>query len=244
VQSQCLKWKTNQPDTEEVMTPTPIRPRYRRLKTPRTAAIAGIIFALLYGTSLVLIRIAIPADLADNGKWLETNSGSVAFALNLVPYAGIAFLWFIGVVRDRLGEAEDRFFSTVFLGSGLLFLALTFVGAALAGGLLVSYATENGNLFSSGIFSYNRAVMYNIINVYALRMAGVFMISLGTIWLRTGLMHRGWAIITYTLALVLLVSITHFLWVTLVFPGWVLAVSLYFLILIMRDHSQETEDEA
>ena len=73
---------------------------------------------------------------ADSGAWLATSSGTIAFALNLVPYAGIAFLWFIGVIRDRLGDAEDRFIATVFLGSGLLFLALTFVGAALAGALL------------------------------------------------------------------------------------------------------------
>ena len=82
--------------------------------------------------------------------------------------------------------------------------------------------------------------MYHVINVYAIRMAGVFMISLGTIWLRTGLMHRGWAFVTYALALVLLLSIGFSLWVTLIFPGWVLAVSVYFLILNARGQSQET----
>jgi hypothetical protein len=54
-------------------------------------------------------------------------------ALYLVPFAGIAFLWFIGVLRDRLGELEDRFFATVFFGSGLLFLAMLFASAAVAG---------------------------------------------------------------------------------------------------------------
>jgi hypothetical protein len=29
----------------------------------------------------------------------------VSLALGLLPFAGIAFLWFIGVVRDRLGPA-------------------------------------------------------------------------------------------------------------------------------------------
>ena len=153
--------------------------------------------------------------------------------LNLIPYAGIAFLWFIGVIRDRLGDSEDRFFATVFLGSGLLFLALTFVGAALAGALLTSYA-DTGDVVGSGVFTFGRAVMFQIINVYAIRMAGVFMISLGTIWLRTGLMHRGWAFVTYALALALLVSISISLWVTLIFPGWVLAVSVYFLIQTKR----------
>jgi hypothetical protein len=207
----------------------------RSLKTPRAAAVAGILFALLYGSGLVLIRLSIPDGTAgESGAWLETNSGRVAFALNLVPYAGITFLWFIGVIRDRLGSSEDRFFATVFLGSGLLFLGLTFVGAALAGGLLTSY-TSAGDVVGSGVFAYGRAVMFQVINVYAIRMAGVFMISLSTIWLRTGLMHRGWAFVTYALALALLVSISISLWVTLIFPGWVLAVSVYFLIRTKRD---------
>ena len=61
----------------------------------------------------------------------------VSIALHLLPFAGIAFLWFVGVVRDRLGENEDRFFATVFLGSGLLFVAMLFCAGALAAGLLV-----------------------------------------------------------------------------------------------------------
>jgi hypothetical protein len=202
----------------------------KKIKTPRSAAIAGIIFALLFGTGVALIRISIPADPAAESIWLETNSRTISLALNLVPYAGIAFLWFIGVIRDRLGDLEDRLFATVFLGSGLLFLALTFVGAALAGGLLSSYTVAPSTLVDSGVFTYSRAVMYQTINVYAMRMAGVFMISLGTIWLRTGLMRRGWALLTYALALILLLSISYSLWVTLIFPGWVLVVSVYFLL--------------
>ena len=213
------------------MTATQTALTRRKLTTPRAAAIAGILFALLYGASLVLIRSSIPADRAADASWLETNSRTVSLALNLVPYAGIAFLWFIGVIRDRMGELEDRLFATVFLGSGLLFLAMTFVGVALAGGLLASYAIEKTALLGSGVYTYNRAVVYNLISIYAIRMAGVFMISLGTIWLRTGLMHRGWAFLTYALALVLLVSVSFSPWVPLIFPGWVLAVSVYFLIL-------------
>jgi hypothetical protein len=226
------------------MSATQIDQTRRRLKTPRSAAIAGILFALLYGAGLVLIRSSIPADPAsDNADWLETNSRMIALALNLVPYAGIAFLWFIGVIRDRLSDLEDRLFATVFLGSGLLFLALTFVGAALAGGLLSSYAVAPKVMVESGLFTYSRAVMYQILNIYAIRMAGVFMISLGTIWMRTESMHRGWAFLTYALALVLLLSIDYSLWVTLIFPGWVLVVSVYFLILNLRHPSQESLSE-
>jgi len=213
----------------------PTRRACRRVRTVRTNCRS----CTTTGAGLVLIRISIPADQAADSSWLETNSKTVNLALNLMPYAGIAFLWFIGVIRDRLGDLEDRFFATVFLGSGLLFLAMNFVGAGLAGGFLTSYALEKNALLVSGVYTYNRAVMYNILNIYAIRMAGVFMISLGTIWLRTGLMHRGWALLTYTLALVLLLSVSLSAWVNLIFPGWVLAVSVYFLILNLRDERKD-----
>jgi hypothetical protein len=205
-----------------------------RLRTPRAAAVAGILFAVLLITAYVLIRVSIPPDPADGGAWLEEQAQTVALALSLVPIAGIAFLWFIGVLRDRMGQLEDRFFSSVFLGSGLLYLAMTFVSAALAGGLLASYALEPDALIASGLYTFSRAVMWRISNVYAIRMAGVFMISLGTISVRTRIMHRGLAFLTYALALVLLLSIDQNLWVTLLFPGWVLIVSVYILALNLR----------
>lgn len=211
----------------------------KSLRTPRAAAIAGILFAVLYGSSLILVRSSLPADMTAEPASLETNIRILKFALNLVPYAGIAFLWFIGVIRDRMGELEDRFFATIFLGSGLLFVAMTFTGVALGGGLLASYSAYKDALLTSGVYMYGRAVMYQTINVFAFRMAGVFMISLGTIWLGTGMMQRGWALLTYALALVLLVSIGFSLWVTLIFPGWVLAVSVYFLILTLRVQPQD-----
>jgi len=222
------------------MTDHPPHLSRRTLKSPSAAAIAGILFALLYGASLVLVRISIPAGASADTTSLDANLETISLALNLVPYAGIAFLWFIGVIRDRLGDQEDRLFATVFLGSGLLFLALTLVGVAMAGGVLASYATEKSTLLVSGVYAYSRAVMYNLINIYAIRMAGVCMISLGTIWLRTGLMHRGWAFVTYALALVLLLSLSLSAWVPLIFPGWVFAVSVYFLIRTRRDRPQET----
>jgi len=222
------------------MTETSVTSRRKALKTPRSAAIAGIIFSVLYGTSMVLINLSLPHDPSAGFSWLETEVRTVTLALNLIPYAGIAFLWFIGVIRDLLSDMEDRLFATVFLGSGLLFLALTFIGAALAAGLLSSYAIESSVLVQSGVLTYSRKVIYHIFNIYAIRMAGVFMISLATIWLRTGLMHRGWAFLTYVLALVLLLSIDYSFWVTLIFPAWVLVVSV--IILIRNLHNQPEGD--
>ena len=146
------------------------------------------------------------------------------------PFAGIAFLWFIGVVRDRLGDLEDRFFSTVALGSGLLFVAMVLVSMAMAGGLLATARADLALDAERGLTAFGRAVMLQISNVYALRMGGVFMLSVGTVWLRTRLMPRWLVATTFLLALSMLVIVNLSLWVTLIFPVWVFAVSVYVLV--------------
>lgn len=206
------------------------------LRTPRAAAVAGIAFAVLFGASIGLMRVAIPEALSgeDAAAWLQNGAGTVRLALMLVPFAGIAFLWFMGVVRNRLGQLEDQFFSTVFYGSGLLFLAMIFCSAALAGGLVGGYALDPGAMAESGVVTFGRTVIYTITNVYAIRMAGVFMLSLGTIWLRTRVMPRVFVWLTYLLAVVLLGAINVSLWVIMVFPAWVFAISLYILVESLR----------
>jgi hypothetical protein len=103
------------------------------LRTPRAAAIAGILFAVLQITAFILIQVSIPTDSFIQTDWLAEGSGEIGLALSLLPFAGIAFLWFMGVLRDRMGYLEDQFFSTLFFGSGLLYLAMTFATAAIAG---------------------------------------------------------------------------------------------------------------
>jgi hypothetical protein len=213
--------------------------RKAKLTTPRAAAFAGILFSVLLITSLVLIRISVPADLQDAGSWLSGRWNSVNLALNMVPFAGIAFLWFIGVVRDRLGQDEDRFFATVFLGSGLLFLAMLFASTAVAGGILNFYGADTDMLIGSGIYTFGRTVAYEIMNVYAMKMAGVFMISTCTLSLRTGIIPRWMAFLGLILAVFLLLSIGFFSWASLILPLWVLLISVHILIANMGRPSDE-----
>lgn len=213
------------------------------MKAPRAAAIAGILFSLLLITSLVLIWLSVPADPQDTGSWLSGGRRTVSLALNLLPFAGIAFLWFIGVVRDRLGQYEDRLFATVFLGSGLLFLATQFASAAIAGSILIVFDSIPGTLIDSGIYTFGRTVTYEIVNVYTMKMAGVFMISTCTLSLRTGIIPRWMAYLGLVLALFLLLSIGFFYWAPLVFPLWVLLISLYFLLANIGGSNNEPTPE-
>ena len=205
-----------------------------RATTPRAAAIAGILFSLLLLTSLTLIRLSVPENPHDAGTWLSGGWKTISIALNLLPFAGIAFLWFIGVVRDRLGEYEDRLFATVFLGSGLLFLAMLFASAALAGGILIAYSAAPTALVNSETYAFARAVTFVILNTYAIKMAGVFMISTCTLSLRTGIIPRWMALLGLVSALFLLFSLGFFYWAPLVFPLWILLISVHILLANLR----------
>lgn len=204
------------------------QPGLRQLTTPRAAALAGVVFALLFGAVLILIRTKMPEGTQGSAEWLASRRGGIATATVLMPFAGISFLWFIGVVRDGLGRYEDRFFSTVFLGSGLLFLAMMFVSMSLAAGL-VAANTAVTNTAAHAEIDFGKMVVLSSAKTYAVRMAAVFMMSLATMWLRTGLMPRWLVGLSYLAAVVLLVASDVSMWVTMVFPVWVLVVSALLL---------------
>jgi hypothetical protein len=199
-----------------------------QLRTPSAAAIAGIVFSLFLMLSLVLLKVSVPADLSTAGRWLSDSGrrAAVTIALSLVPFAGIAFLWFIGVIRDRIGEREDRFFATVFLGSGLLFVAMLFVAAAFAGGLIAESARGTSASPGPDTLALGRRVTSLLLNTYAMRMAAVFTITTVTIALRTHIMRRWLGFMGYAVALVLLFGIGFSAWVELLFPAWILALSI------------------
>jgi hypothetical protein len=195
--------------------------RLRQLTTPRAAALAGVLFALLFGTVIVMIRTRMPEGLSSSADWMATAHSGITTAAVLMPFAGISFLWFIGVIRDGFGRYEDRFFATVFLGAGILFLAMMFVATAVAAGLVAADKAA----VDPDVIDFGKMIVFSTTKTYAIRMAAVFMISLATIWLRTGLMPRWLVFLSYLVALAVLVASDISMWVTLAFPAWVLIVS-------------------
>jgi len=213
------------------MTPEPEPLTAPRWRTRRSAAVAGIVFAVLLMVGLVIVRSALsgatPSVLsADPGRRRLLQAG-----LNLVPFAGIAFLWFIGVVRDQIGVVEDRLFSTVFLGSGILFVAMLFLGGALSAGLL-QHVGASATLTPSGLelWDYGRDATRILVSLYAMRMAAVFTLSVSTLAMRTGALPRWVALLGYVEALALLLVATDNQWVQLAFPVWVLVLSVTILL--------------
>ena len=201
----------------------------KSLRAPRAAAVAGILFSVLLIASYVLVWVSIPANPEAQDLAVISHSKTISLALNLLPFAGIAFLWFIAVVRNRLGAQEDRFFATVFLGSGLLYIAMVFTSASLAGGLIRVLINAPEILTQPGAYTLGRAQIFQTMNVYGIKMAGVFMFSTSTIVLRTSIVPRWLAFLGYVLGAALLLSIGIIRWIPLVFPIWVLLISVAIL---------------
>ena len=194
-------------------------------------AFAGIAFSLLLGSALVLIRLSVPSGEASSA-WL-TDPGkrdAVALALGLIPFAGIAFLWFVGVIRDRIGDREDRFLATVFLGSGLLFVGMLFVAAAFAGGLLADPAVHAGAVANPALWDLERRITFTLLNTYAIRMGAVFILSTTTIGVRTAILPRWLAIAGFAAGIVLLFGVNVTSWMNLVLPVWAFILSIDILV--------------
>ena len=213
------------------------------LRTPKSAAIAGILFALMLGTVIVMMSSAIPRDPGHGAIWITNASSrsSVAFAMNLIPFAGIAFLWFIGVIRNRLGDREDKFFATVFLGSGLLFVGILFTAAAVMGSALFVYSESPA--FSRATLRMALVLGSTLLVTFGARMAAVFTLSVTTIGLRTQLVPRWLSVIGFACAVALVLTPPAPKLTQLVFPIWVLILSLHILLVSVRPPAPGTGDD-
>lgn len=198
------------------------------LDSPRAAGVAGIIFSVLLLISLgILGSIGRMDAITVSQDRLRAIAGTAQLAITLIPFAGIAFLWFTGVIRDQLGALEDKLFSTVFYGSAILFIAMLFLWAATFSALL-AISTEITPV-EADILAYGMALSNRVADDYSTRMAGVYMLSVGTIWIRTHIVRRWLIIVTYVMALGFILLAGSIPGIRYAFPGWVLVVSAYTL---------------
>ncbi len=208
-------------------------PPFAERRAPRSAGLAGIAFSLLFLSFALLVAARPPAGLDAAGlvDWFErTAKTPVTIAvLYVAPFAGIAFLWFLAVVRDRIGTREDRFLSTVFLGSGLLFVAMFWAAGAAIAGLVASNRFDGAPALDASVLETFRSLAFSFLFVFAARAAAVFMIVTSTIALRTSVYPRWLVIGGYVIALVMLLSLALLQWIVLLFPVWVFVLSLFIL---------------
>jgi len=206
----------------------------QELRTPRSAAIAGIIFAVILGGVILLIQSAGLGDDTNTTTWIADTSrrNAVNTAINLIPFAGIAFLWFIGVIRSRLGAREDKLFATVFLGSGLLFVGVLFTAAAILASLLRLFDAP-GSVSAATVIQM-QTISVTLLGLFGARMAAVFILSVTAAGSRGRVIPRWLFFFGLFSAIVLLMSPPAPRWAQLLFPVWVLVFSVHVLVVSMR----------
>lgn len=205
----------------------------RGAEAPRAAGVAGIAFAVLFTVAFAVVRHhPAPGSSAEEIRnwYLGGSHRRVALAgLYLIPFAGIAFLWFTAVIRHNVMVFRDRFYDAALIGSALLFIAMLFAAGAAAGSSYAAVEFLDAPPPSPDAVSVARALGYTFFYVYALRAAAVFMVvtSLGA--LRRSVFPRWLGIAGIVIAVVLLLSVSFFSAIALLFPLWVAAVSIVIL---------------
>jgi hypothetical protein len=207
----------------------------QEIRSPRSAAVAGIVFSVLMFAVMIVTR-ELTSERASQitGNLLEIWTGAARFAITMIPFIGIALLWFTGVVREHLGEQEDRFFSTIFFGSSIILVVMLFIWGATMGASFSIIDSAASRTVNNDIFVFGLAFMNQIIGNYALRIAGVYMLSIGTIWTKSRAMPRWLTVLTYIVAAGFLLFANSVREARLIFPGWVFVVSVYILVLNYR----------
>ena len=205
------------------------------LKSPRAAAAAGIVFSILSFTVMFMVQdLVTGSSSAIDKQWFETHARSVSFPLTLVPFIGISLLWFTGVLRDWLDDKEDRFFSTIFFGSGILIVGMLFIWAAVFGAMFQTYLTLEKGAANPAVFVFSHTFLRAILGDFTLRLMGVYMTSIATIWRLTKVMPRWILIITYAFGIAFIILAAKVPEARYVFPGWVFVVSSYILVANLR----------
>jgi len=147
-----------------------------------------------------------------------------------MPLAGIAFLWFVAVIRNRIGEREDRFFATVFIGSGLLFVAMMWAAGAAAASLVAANHLEGVIFPDAATYESARSLAHALFFVYASRAAAIFVIVTSTIALGTATFPRWLVVLGYAIAVVQFLSVGLLDITALLFPTWVVILSGWILV--------------
>jgi hypothetical protein len=211
----------------------PVSRRWRgRLASVESAAIAGIICAAGWSIGLSVL-LKSPVAGASDAEIRRFYSGpdvgrDAVLALQVIIFATIAFIWFVGVVRSRLGEQEPKLVGTVFLGGAIILAGLTLVGAAVLAA--PSVLVEAGGTPDPGAAAISRALAVTVLSVFTPRVATLVMFSTAALARRTRALPRWLIVLTYVVGLAEFVNVTISTPAVYVFPAWIALVSVVLLV--------------
>jgi hypothetical protein len=195
-----------------------------------TAAV-GAIHSVLFILSFWLLSDVPPATASDAAivDYYSSNSSRrlVLVGLYVMPFAGIAFIWFSVALRMWIGEharSVSVLFSNIQLVSGIVFVGLFFAAASafaiIAAGVEFS-DTPIDPVAAREFPQYGAALLF----VFAMRMAAMFVFATSTIGRHTGILPRWFTLLGYVVGTFLLLSATFSRLLALVFPLWVLMLA-------------------
>jgi hypothetical protein len=199
-----------------------------------SAAIAGVVYSILAVAALVLLQ-TFPSSFSDTEAlelWFADaqNRLGLIIGVNLAAISAIAFLWFVAVIRRRMGEREDRFVATVFLGSGILYIGVWLVAAASVASFAFAFERFGGASIDSGTATFLVGFAEGLILVVAPRLQGAFVLSTSTLILRTDMLPKWLGYLGYIVGFVMLIIPVVYKPTGIGFPIWVLIVSATLLI--------------
>jgi hypothetical protein len=228
--------------------PVPAGPSARHWAA-RVAATSGIVFAGLFVAALALVHRAPTLSDPDAAyAAFYANGGDqlfVAVGLYLVPFAGIAFLWHMTAMRDVLdtpAPAPSTMAHGLNLLAGIIFVTLLFAGTAAVGatgfGVYFGHTPAEDPAAARAL----TGVGYGLVFVFAVRGAGMFAITTTTLLRTAGVLPKIPAVLAYLLAAFLLLAVTNNPAALLVFPAWVVLISVFLLRHARRGAAPPTAD--
>jgi hypothetical protein len=207
--------------------------RRRRLASIEAAAVAGIICAIGWSLSLRGLLSAPDIGASDreiNRYYADPSNATAALVwLQVLILSTIAFLWFVGVVRGRIGDREPKLFGTVFLSSSILLAALLFLGATLLAAPAVLVAVGD-TAPDPGSTALMRAAAAVVLSVFMPRVATLVMFSTASLGRATGGLPRWLVMTTYAIGVFELVNVTVATPTVFLVPAWVGLVSVVLLL--------------
>ena len=219
----------------------------KSVRSIEAAAIAGLAYAVLSTIALVLLATP-PAPSEPDATitdWYSDpdNRSLLTIGLGLSITAAIAFLWFIAVIRRRVGTREDQFFATVFLGSGILLTGITLVGAAALASPSMSIHDIDGNPPDPDVIASLTSFGNTMLYVVLLRIQAVFVVSTSTLAMRTQTFSRYLSYFGYLIALAMFIMPITTEPIGLAFPIWVGILSLALITRLADIRTAATSNE-
>ncbi|HEX5165257.1 MAG TPA: hypothetical protein VFV93_07675 [Thermomicrobiales bacterium] len=195
-------------------------------------AAAGLIHALLFLLSFWLLagRPAPDASDAEIVRYYTSDSSrrSILVGLYVMPFAGIAFIWFIVSLRMWISSSTRRvneLLSNVQLVSGIIFTTLFFGTAASIAVIAASYEFSGAQVDPDVARQFPQFGA-SLFFVFGMRMAAMVVFTTTNIGRHAGILPRWFVVIGFAAGLFLLLSATFTVWLAMVFPVWVLVLSL------------------